>query len=83
MTEARTIAASLTEAQRAVVLSLPDDDSFGKASSHTIAKYMWWGIGKGRATRLVEHQHCAGNSWCLNDLGLEVRSILANPETDR
>ena len=75
-----TIAAGLTEAQRWVVNSLPRDGSFGPARTHQTAKYMWYGIGKGRAdglgVRLVDHQHCTDNSWCLTALGLAVREVL-------
>jgi hypothetical protein len=76
VTEAEKIAAGLTEGQRKVVLALPADGSFGPASSHTRAKYMWWGIGARRTIRLIEHQHCTDNSWCLNPRGLAVRKVL-------
>lgn len=74
--DAETIVKGLTEAQRRVVMSLPADGEFGPASSHQTARYMWYGIGKGRATRLVEHRHRADNLWRLNVTGLAVREVL-------
>ena len=80
MTDPETIAAGLTEAQKSVVTSLPLDGGFGPARTHQTARYMWYGIGKGRAdglgVRLVDHQYCTANSWCLTPLGLAVREVL-------
>ena len=76
MTAIAKLAAGLTDAQRRVILSLPKDGSFGRSTSHRVAKYMWYGIGKGRSIRLVEHQHLTYNSWCLNGIGLAVREHL-------
>ncbi len=70
------VAAGLTVTQRRVVMSLPADGDFGKADGARCARRMWWGIQKGGAIRLIEHQHCTDNSWCLNDFGLAVRAHL-------
>ena len=87
MTEVEQIARGLTKAQREIVLSLPASGDFGPAASHRTAKYMWYGIGDGRAegrgVRLVDHQYMTVNSWCLNPLGLRVRQwLMENDDAD-
>lgn len=72
------VAAKLTKAQRAVVMSLPADGDFGKADDSRCARRMWWGIQKGQAVRLIEHRHMTDNCWQLNSLGLAVRATLEN-----
>jgi len=72
------IAASLTEARKAMVLALPADGSWGTVPSRSVAKRAWWSIIPG----LIEHKHCPedANEWALSDLGIAVRAHLTDQE---
>lgn len=75
------LAAKLTKAQRAVVMSLPADGDFGKAADARCARRMWWGIQR-EHHRLIEHRHLTDNCWCLNSFGLAVREILLKDQSN-
>lgn len=74
MTTAPTIAAlagKLTEARKAMILALPEDGSWGRVPSRSVAKRAWWSM----VPSVIEHRHCPPSpdeEWCLNDRGTAV-----------
>lgn len=69
------IAASLTEARKAMILALPADGSWGRVPSRSVAKRAWWKMMPG----VIDHRHCPPSpdeEWALNDLGEQLRNHL-------
>lgn len=66
----------MTPTQIRVILSLPDDGSFGPADTHQCAKRMWYGVGRSEKRHVIHHQTGTGNSWCLNRLGMMCAAAL-------
>lgn len=66
------LADTLTEARRRMILALPADGSWGPVPSRSVAERAWWNMIPG----IIEHKHCPEdrNEWCLNRLGLALRS---------
>ena len=74
MTDAATIARSLTKARKLMVLALPANGDWGRVPSRSVAKRAWYNM----TPMLIEHKHCPedANEWALSDHGLSVRAVL-------
>jgi hypothetical protein len=71
MIEAQDIAARLGPRQREVILSLRHE-AWGRASSHRVAKALWWRGGP----RLVDHKYRTDNCWALTPFGAKVKAVV-------
>lgn len=65
------IVRKLGAAQKRGILALSDD--FGPSGEHAAMKRLWH---RDDIPMLVDHQHCADDSWSLRPLGLAVRARL-------
>lgn len=65
--EVAEMAKRLTPARRALILALPADGSWGRASSRSVAIRAWW-------SGLIDHKHCPedANEWRLSRFGRAV-----------
>lgn len=72
--DVRRIAGRLTKARVAMILALPEDGSWGRVPSRSVAKRAWWKMLPG----VIDHKHCPENAdeWALTDFGMALRAHL-------